>query len=315
MGMSDPKAFIVYSSPAGTTRHVARVIENTLKDRGYKCGVTDLGNKDDCLNLNSKVKDLATDHCLWVGTPVYTGHAVPQVTRFISGLPESTGSCAVPFVTWGGVSSGLALYEMGRGLSEKGYTVLGAAKVLAVHSLMWQFKSPLGEGHPDAEDDSMIKGMVKEIDSKLGSDVVKALSTETLNYQPEKIQESMQKLKDIFENQAEESPDQLIKKLKQSEQELSQLKQKQQDLLQKLRRKPREFDKARNFPDRAYGRALRHLLDGDAKAAREPHDRIVRMSSQTGIDPRWNWTITQKMNRAIRVGFYRDPVELYNALR
>jgi len=88
-----------------------------------------------------------------------------------------------------------------------------------------------------------------------------------------------------------------------------------QDLLQKLRRKPREFDKARNFPDRAYGRALRHLLDGDAKAAREPHDRIVRMSSQTGIDPRWNWTITQKMNRAIRVGFYRDPVELYNALR
>jgi hypothetical protein len=88
------------------------------------------------------------------------------------------------------------------------------------------------------------------------------------------------------------------------------------DLLQRLKsRKPREFDKARYFPDRAYGGALRHLLDGEAKAAREPHDRIVRMSSQSGLDPRWNWAITQKMNRAIRVGFFRDPVELYDALR
>jgi hypothetical protein len=88
------------------------------------------------------------------------------------------------------------------------------------------------------------------------------------------------------------------------------------DLLQRLkRRRPREFDKFRYVPDRAYGTALHQLLAGEAKAAREPHERIVRMSSQTGIDPVWNWAITQKMNRAIRVGFYRDPVELYNALR
>ena len=86
------------------------------------------------------------------------------------------------------------------------------------------------------------------------------------------------------------------------------------DLLQRLKRRPQEFDRQRDIPDRAHGPALHHLLNGEAKAAREPHDRIVRMSSQTGIDPRWNWMITQKMNRAIRVGFYRDPVELYNAL-
>jgi len=86
------------------------------------------------------------------------------------------------------------------------------------------------------------------------------------------------------------------------------------DLLQRLKRKPQIFDKYRNIPDRAYGRALQHLLAGDLKAAGEPHDRIVRMSSQTGIDPIWNWTVVQKMNRAMRVGFFRDPVELYNAL-
>jgi hypothetical protein len=86
------------------------------------------------------------------------------------------------------------------------------------------------------------------------------------------------------------------------------------DLLQRLRRKPQEFDRVRMFPDRAYGEALHRLLAGDAGAAKHPHDRIVRMSAQTGIDPRWNWAVAQRLNRAIRVGFYRDPVELYNAL-
>ncbi|MFH1299528.1 MAG: hypothetical protein ABIK07_00605 [Planctomycetota bacterium] len=48
------------------------------------------------------------------------------------------------------------------------------------------------------------------------------------------IQQAMQKLKNIFDNQSSNSTDQLLKKLKQSEQELSLLKQEQQDVLQKL---------------------------------------------------------------------------------
>jgi hypothetical protein len=89
-----------------------------------------------------------------------------------------------------------------------------------------------------------------------------------------------------------------------------------QELLQKLkRRKSQDFDNARNLPDRAYGSALHKLLRGKTKEARHPHERILRMSSQTGIDPEWNWAVSQKINRAIRVGFYRDPVELFNALR
>jgi hypothetical protein len=87
------------------------------------------------------------------------------------------------------------------------------------------------------------------------------------------------------------------------------------DLLQKLKRKPQEFDKARNDPDRAYGPGLQQLLHGDTRAARLPHQRILSMSSQTGIDPTWNWAVAQKVNRAVRVGFFRDPVELYNALQ
>ena len=89
-----------------------------------------------------------------------------------------------------------------------------------------------------------------------------------------------------------------------------------QELAQRLKRgRSQEFDRARNLPDRAYGSGLHKLLSGDAKAARHPHERILRLSSQTGIDPEWNWAVAQKINRAIRVGFFRDPVELYNALR
>jgi hypothetical protein len=87
-----------------------------------------------------------------------------------------------------------------------------------------------------------------------------------------------------------------------------------QDLLQRLKRKPEEFDKKRASPDRAFGPALPGLLDGAAKSLREPHERIVRMSARSGIDPAWNWAIPQKITHAIRVGFYRDPVELFNAL-
>lgn len=52
----------------------------------------------------------------------------------------------VPFVTWGGACSGISLYEMGKELLNKRFTVLGAAKILAVHSLMWQLENPLGKG-------------------------------------------------------------------------------------------------------------------------------------------------------------------------
>jgi len=87
-----------------------------------------------------------------------------------------------------------------------------------------------------------------------------------------------------------------------------------QELLQRLQRRPGEFDAGRNKPDRRFGTALGCLLRGQEKAARAPNDRIVRLSSQTGIDPTWNWALTQKVSRVRRTGFFRDPIELYNAI-
>jgi len=194
MKMNNLNTMIVYSSPAGTTRHVSQVIYNTGKDLGYEPKMFDLGNRDERSKLHSEVKALGTDCCLWIGSPVYAGHAVPPILDFIAQLPQSRGSYAVPFVTWGAVTSGIALHEMGKMLYEKGYTVLGAAKVVAVHSMMWDFENPLGKGHPDAEDDAMIEGLVGKVHTKLLSNNIQPIHLGDLNYQPKEIQESMQKI-------------------------------------------------------------------------------------------------------------------------
>ncbi len=146
------------------------------------------------MEAEDHIKDLSKYCCLWIGTPVYAGHAVPSVTGFISRLPEGNGSYAVPFVTWGMVTSGVVLHEMGTLLSAKGYVILGAAKIGAVHSMMLQCKSPLGVGHPDAHDDRMVKDLVEAVSSKIRSGSPQPLSLPQLNYQPREVQEWLQKM-------------------------------------------------------------------------------------------------------------------------
>jgi ferredoxin len=187
-------SYIIYSSPAGTTRHAALIIAGALKEMGSPAHLWDLGKRSDCLEAEDHIKDLSKDCCLWIGTPVYAGHAVPSVTGFISRLPEGNGSYAVPFATWGMVTSGLALHEMGAMLSEKGYGVLGAAKIGAVHSMMLQCKNPLGVGHPDAHDDRLMKDLVEAVSSKIQSGSPQPLSLQQLNYQSPKAQEWLQKM-------------------------------------------------------------------------------------------------------------------------
>ena len=189
---SKVKSLIVYSSPAGTTRHVAQIVGTQLEKLGYEPEVFDLGKKDDGMQLRSELKSGMNDCCLWIGSPVYAGHALPSIMQFISELPLGKGSSAVPFVTWGAVTSGVALSEMGTMLSEKGYTVLGGAKVGAVHSMMWESKDPLGGGHPDAEDDHMMEKLVQDICAKFTGASVRSLPLETLNYQPQEVREWLQ---------------------------------------------------------------------------------------------------------------------------
>lgn len=182
--------FIVYCSPGGSTRHAAEIIKDKLVQLGKSAEMFDIGQKSGRGKINKLLIDAKQAFCLWIGSPVYVDHAVPPIEHFINHLPVRTTSYAVPFVTWGAVNSGTALYEMGKALSDKGLGLLGAAKVVAVHSSMWAAIQPLGEGHPDSEDDSLLRSLVEKIIDKLSTQPKPPLmSLDELNYQPTEVQQ------------------------------------------------------------------------------------------------------------------------------
>lgn len=189
------RVFIVYFSAAGSTRHVAEVMEKRFNYLGVEAAVYDLAeDRELCQTIPGQIRRLGNDCCLIVGSPVYVSHAAPPIMQYISRLGRVDGSYAVPFVSWGGASSGISLFEMARELSRKGFNILGAAKVLAVHSLMWQLASPLGAGHPNSEDDRVIEQLVDEINSKMQGGVEKGLELARLAYQSKEVHAEMEQM-------------------------------------------------------------------------------------------------------------------------
>ncbi len=180
----ETRFFIVFCSPAGSTKHVADVIQQELTKRRVETHTLDLGREHDWSGVLDLIKLARQNLCLFVGSPVYRDQAVHPVMRFVEALPQIGGGFAAPFVTWGGAFSGIALWQIGRGLTQKGLSLAGGAKVLGVHSLMWGSDNPLGQGHPDSDDDMAVRELAREVFNRVrDGNVVLPLSA--LDYQPE----------------------------------------------------------------------------------------------------------------------------------
>jgi ferredoxin len=184
--MMKPTIFIAYCSPAGSTRHVATVIENTfihLAAEVHRLDLAKKGNHDEFINRISKA---GPNDCLFVGSPVYRDMAIAPVMNFIDSLPNMDSCYTVPFVTWGGAFSGIALWQMGRALKKRGFHLLGGAKILAVHSMMWGCQEPLGHNHPDSDDDERIRTFAVNIYGRLSNKKIDRLPLEKLDYNPKR---------------------------------------------------------------------------------------------------------------------------------
>ena len=197
------QSFIVYISPAGTTEMVARTIETSLMARGESCTLYNLGTKPPTSADISSVLASEIETMLFVGSPVYSSHAVPMVINFIDQLPAVKNSRVIPFVTWGGATSGVALHEMGKKLLDRGFALAGAAKVMAVHSLMWSLPDPIGDGRPNTDDLDQVAQLVSDVIDNADAGCTQQLSIEALNYQPaehvpEMLQLSVAKAKTIL---------------------------------------------------------------------------------------------------------------------
>ena len=192
MARDGSKVFIVHFSPAGSTRHVAGVMEKRFKELGIEPSLFDLANNSELSHVISE--QIRDDSCLIVGSPVYVSRAAPPIMQFLAELTPVTTASAVPYVTWGGASSGIALFEMARELLKKGFKVLGAAKVMAVHCLMWQLENPLGAGRPNSEDERIVQKLVDELDRRMQSHRSRGIDLSDLAYQKEEIHAEMEKM-------------------------------------------------------------------------------------------------------------------------
>ncbi len=179
------RAFIFYCSPAGSTRRLGEVLARNLEREGLAVTTCELGRdtpaEERCLRELAQVSGRVL---VCVGSPVYASHALPLVMDFIARLPRRPGAFAVPFVTWGAASSGLALAEMGRALAGRDCPLLGAGKFVAVHSLMWEAAEPAGAGHPDAADAELAAELARAALAALGRPEPPLLPLSALAYQP-----------------------------------------------------------------------------------------------------------------------------------
>jgi Pyruvate/2-oxoacid:ferredoxin oxidoreductase delta subunit len=188
------KALVVYCSPSGSTERVAHFIKKRISDLEVPVTLLDLGGEPDLPFILPQLLDAKDNLFLYVGSPVYANRPLPQVMAFISMLPQARIGYSVPFVTWGGVTSGIALHDMGKALDQKGYKVLGAAKVIAPHSLMWRSDDQIGKGHPDAKDSALIEALVERVHAKVRAGNPGPIPLSALAYQPEHVRAAMEKM-------------------------------------------------------------------------------------------------------------------------
>lgn len=179
-------ATITYLSPAGSTRHVATIIAGALTETDeaapLTCDLALAAGRAAALDQLQR----GNDPFLLIGSPVYRDLTVPPVMQFIDNLPAVEHGRAAVFVTWGGANSGLALWQMATALNQKGYTVVGAAKVLGLHAMMWQESDPVGVGRPNSVDDDQVTAWVHAM-ADAGST---PLSLDDLRYQAEAFEKS-----------------------------------------------------------------------------------------------------------------------------
>lgn len=173
---------IVYLSPAGTTRRVAERIALRLEEQGRTAAIIDLASLDEPGRWDVCLADWPQHCCLWLGTPVYCDHALPQLEAFVRSLPHTEVGFAVPFATWGGVTSGLALPELAALLKSQGYQPLGAAKVMAEHSSTWRAERPVASGRPAQNDLQLVDQLVDRVTAKLTAQTPVPVDLKTLDY-------------------------------------------------------------------------------------------------------------------------------------
>lgn len=182
------KILIVVFSPAGSTLKIAELLEEKLISAQNQVQIFNVTcNKD--MFIDEKIKDALNEKVkehdlICIGSPVYEKHLEFYVKQIIKQLPKPDskwGKLAVPFVTYGGISSGIALYEAAKLLKKSGRTTIAAMKIESSHIVTKKLSKRFNEGMPGQEAIPIIEELVKRISEIDKENKVKDFSKE-LNY-------------------------------------------------------------------------------------------------------------------------------------
>lgn len=182
------KVCIIVFSPSGHTRQVAEKMKNYMIEKGIEVQLLDVTKKKE-INRENWLKEylereVEPHDLLCIGGPVYAGHIESNVKKIINCLPSANSkwsNYAIPFVTYGGLHSSIALSEAGELLYKSGRKNLFGMKISSFHTLTLTLKKQINKERPNEEEDKVINNLVNRI-IKLGdsneelNDVRKAFS-------------------------------------------------------------------------------------------------------------------------------------------
>lgn len=132
---------IIIFSPTGGTLRAGIMLEKCLTGKNITVQLINITRskifKDK--NIKSYLKEIIGEHdILCIGSPVYAHHLHYNIKKIIKSLPRTGngwGGLAVPFVTYGGINSGVALLEASRLLKRSGRKVISGMKLNAEHCM------------------------------------------------------------------------------------------------------------------------------------------------------------------------------------
>lgn len=121
------KAVIIVFSPSGNTNRVGELLKVCLEQNNISAQLINIACKEKYFLTNDKqgfLQEIVKEHdILFIGSPVYAHHLQYHVKDLIENLPQPVNGwdkLAVPFVTYGGINSGIALDEAGKLLRKSG---------------------------------------------------------------------------------------------------------------------------------------------------------------------------------------------------
>lgn len=161
-------ALIICLSPHGTTQKAADALVESLKINGIETEAYNLVKLKIKSDIEKLYQSISGFNMIILGAPTYFHHAPAVFTDFTKSIPiASNGQSAAFFASFGGVSSGVVLYDMAKIMHNKNYRLIGGIKVLTEHCLTFKEKNPFYSGHPDKNDLSVVKDFGKELSSRL----------------------------------------------------------------------------------------------------------------------------------------------------